>query len=125
MTGNSIEEDLLSEQDLFSVYVHAPEGYDYSKSNLFWGREISDPVNTTNGFGNFAVVEAELRLLSQALKDPRNQKFVLLSESCVPIHRPEIVYLQLMSERKSRINSCERSPKELSLYRYFLFEIRI
>ncbi|CAD7701216.1 unnamed protein product [Ostreobium quekettii] len=31
---------------------------------------------------------------------------MLLSESCVPLHGPDVVYLQLMSETKSRLQAC-------------------
>jgi hypothetical protein len=50
---------------------------------------------------------AEVLLLQEALKDPFNQRFVLLSESCVPLYQPATIYWQLMRETRSRINTCK------------------
>ncbi|CAD7701219.1 unnamed protein product [Ostreobium quekettii] len=102
---------LVSQQDLFSLYVHAPPGHRYPSDSLFHRAEVSRPVNTTNGWGKFALVLAELRLLEEALQDPLNVKFVLLSESCVPLHGPDLVYLQLMSEARSRLRGCLSKPR--------------
>jgi len=37
-----------------------------------------------------------------ALRDPANVKFVLLSETSIPLYPPATIYLQLMAEDKSR-----------------------
>lgn len=50
--------------------------------------------------------EAERRLLFAALADRRNQRFVLLSETCAPLYPPHVLYTQLLSETKSRVNAC-------------------
>lgn len=57
-------------------------------------------------WGTFALVEATRALMRAALEDPLNQKFVLLSEAGIPLYPPDTFYMQLMSETKSRINSC-------------------
>ena len=44
--------------------------------------------------------------MEMALEEPLNQRFVLLSESDIPLYPPAVVWLQLMSERKSRIHAC-------------------
>ncbi len=55
--------------------------------------------------------EAERRLLKAALENPRNQRFVLLSESCTPLYPPQVVYLQLLSDSRSRVNACNEPSK--------------
>ena len=35
-----------------------------------------------------------------------HRKFILLSESCIPLHRPELIYLQMLAEPKSRSYVC-------------------
>ncbi|KAF2309691.1 hypothetical protein GH714_004601 [Hevea brasiliensis] len=61
----------------FSVYVHA------SKENLFmWCGEKFQWLMQ--------------RLLANALEDPDNQHFVLLSDSCVPLYNFDYVYNYLM-----------------------------
>ena len=99
-------EELISEQNLFSVYVHAPEDYQYPKGSLFNARKVDNPVDTMNAFAQFALVEAQIRMLEAALEDSLNQKFVMLSETTIPLHPPEIVYLQLVHESKSRVSAC-------------------
>lgn len=49
---------------------------------------------------------AARNLLGAALSDQLNQKFLLLSESGIPLYPPTTTYLQLMSEDKSRLDSC-------------------
>jgi len=44
--------------------------------------------------------------MEMALEEPLNQRFVLLSESDIPLYPPAVVWLQLMSEQKSRIHAC-------------------
>ncbi len=51
-------------------------------------------------------MEAELILLRTALVDPRNQRFVLLSETCVPLYPAAVVWAQLVGEPHSRLNAC-------------------
>lgn len=51
-------------------------------------------------------VEAERALLRAALRDPANQRFLFLSESCVPLYPAPAVYLQLLAERSSRVWAC-------------------
>lgn len=52
-------------------------------------------------------------LLAAALKDPLNQRFVLLSESCVPLYSPQVVYMQLLSEQGSRVDACGRTVRAI------------
>ncbi|RDX71286.1 hypothetical protein CR513_49390, partial [Mucuna pruriens] len=64
----------------FSIYIHASKEKPMHVSPYFVGRDIrSESV----GWGKISMVEAERRLLANALLDPDNQHFVLLSESYV------------------------------------------
>lgn len=45
-------------------------------------------------------------MLREAVANPLNQRFILLSEACFPLYPPEVMYLQLLSEDKVRINIC-------------------
>ena len=51
-------------------------------------------------------VEAERRLLQAALREPLNQRFVLLSEACLPIYPPHLLWAQLLAEARARVNAC-------------------
>lgn len=54
----------------------------------------------------YSLVEAERRLLGAALADPATAWLVLLSDTTLPLYPPTLLWRQLMSERKSRINAC-------------------
>ncbi|GMI81563.1 hypothetical protein like AT4G31350 [Hibiscus trionum] len=77
----------------FSVYVHASREKPVHSSDYFIGRDIrSESV----AWGKISMVDAERRLLAHALLDPDNQQFVLLSDSCVPLHNFDYVYNYLI-----------------------------
>ncbi|KAL5544821.1 hypothetical protein UlMin_008605 [Ulmus minor] len=52
-------------------------------------------------WGEANMVEAERRLLANALLDFSNQRFVLLSESCIPLYNFSTIYNYLMGTTKS------------------------
>ncbi|KAG8656753.1 hypothetical protein MANES_03G002800v8 [Manihot esculenta] len=90
--------------DRFTVYVHASRETAAHVSRFFIGRDIhSEKVE----WGKISMVAAEKRLLARALLDPDNQQFVLLSESCVPLHTFDYVYNYLMFTNVSYIECFE------------------
>ena len=50
-------------------------------------------------------MEATRYLLMEAFKEPLNQRFVLVSESDIPLYDPLTLYSELMSDSLSRINA--------------------
>ncbi|KAG4167658.1 hypothetical protein ERO13_A13G209100v2 [Gossypium hirsutum] len=85
----------------FSVYVHASKGKPVHVSHYFLNRDIrSDEVV----WGKISMVDAEKRLLAHALQDTDNQHFVLLSESCVPLHNFDYIYNYLMHANMSFVD---------------------
>ncbi|KAK9715587.1 hypothetical protein RND81_06G174900 [Saponaria officinalis] len=86
----------------FSIYVHASKSRTVHQSRYFVNSNIpSDEVV----WGQVSMIDAERRLLGNALKDPHNHHFVLLSDSCVPLHKFEYVYNYLMYSNLSYIDS--------------------
>ncbi|KAL8150819.1 hypothetical protein V2J09_020627, partial [Rumex salicifolius] len=86
----------------FSVYVHASRQTPMHISRFFIGRDIhSDGV----AWGKISMVDAERRLLANALMDPDNQHFVLLSDSCIPLQNFDFVYNYLLFTNVSFIES--------------------
>ena len=69
-------------------------------------------------WGDHSVVEATRALLREALADPLNQRFVLLSEADAPLYSAAATYAQLMSEPKSRINACAVPGQDRELKRF-------
>lgn len=62
-------------------------------------------------WGKFNMVEAERRLLGNALLDHSNQRFVLLSESCIPLFNFSTVYSYLINSKKSYIEVYDNKGK--------------
>ncbi|XP_066350271.1 glycosyltransferase BC10-like [Miscanthus floridulus] len=91
-------------EGLYSVYVHALPGYAgrYRPSSPFHGRQI--PSGEVS-WGSITLVDAEKRLLANALLDWSNQRFVLVSESCVPVFNFRTVYEYLVNSAMSYVES--------------------
>ncbi|XP_022996487.1 uncharacterized protein LOC111491719 [Cucurbita maxima] len=90
----------------FSVYVHASKEKPVHVSRYFAGREThSNEVI----WGKISMVDAERRLLANALHDPDNQHFVLLSDSCVPLHNFDYIYQYLINTNISYVD-CFNDP---------------
>ncbi|KAH7650931.1 Glycosyl transferase family 14 protein [Dioscorea alata] len=91
----------------FSIYVHSEPGFVFSKatsrSPFFHGRQINNSIQVA--WGESSMIEAERLLLSAALEDPGNQRFVLLSDSCVPLYNFSYTYEYLLSSSKSFVDS--------------------
>ncbi|CAL5396592.1 unnamed protein product [Camellia sinensis] len=56
-------------------------------------------------WGSVSMVEAERRLLANALLDFSNQRFVLLSESCIPLFNFSTIYSYLVYSSKNFVES--------------------
>ncbi|THG10593.1 hypothetical protein TEA_012340 [Camellia sinensis var. sinensis] len=69
-------------EGFYSIYVHSDPSFNQSEpeNSVFHGRRI--PSKKVQ-WGSVSMVEAERRLLANALLDFSNQRFVLLSESCI------------------------------------------
>lgn len=105
-------------QHLFNIYVHAlPNFTGYEPGSVFEGKLLADRVDTV--WGTISLVTAERMLLEEALKDPSNKQFLLISDSDIPLYDPLTFYQQLMHEDKSRTKACKTGP--LSEYRWNRF----
>ncbi|XP_073010655.1 glycosyltransferase BC10-like [Typha latifolia] len=108
------EKFFLGHEGRFTIYVHASKEKSVHISSLFIGRNIrSEKV----AWGKISMVEAEKRLLANALQDADNQHFVLLSESCVPLHNFDYIYNYLMGTNISFID-CFEDPGPHGTGRY-------
>ncbi|KAK4376435.1 hypothetical protein RND71_002731 [Anisodus tanguticus] len=91
-------------EGLYSIYVHSDPSYNQSEieSPIFHGRRI--PSKEVK-WGKVNMVEAEKRLLANALLDISNQRFVLLSEACIPLFNFSTIYTYLMNSTKSFVET--------------------
>lgn len=96
----------IRQQHLFNVYVHAPPDVkESSLYTLFRGFMVQDRVAPQ--WGSHQLVEATRYMMWEAYRDPLNERFILVSESDIPLVNPLVLYNQLMSEELSRINTCK------------------
>ncbi|XVE78430.1 hypothetical protein DITRI_Ditri13aG0144400 [Diplodiscus trichospermus] len=95
------------DMEMFSIYVHSEPGFVFNESNtqsaFFYGRQLNNSIQVA--WGESSMIEAERLLLKAALDDPANQRFVLLSDSCIPLYNFSYVYCYLMSSQKSFVDS--------------------
>ncbi|XP_050387266.1 glycosyltransferase BC10-like [Argentina anserina] len=90
-------------EGLYSIYVHAHPSFNDSEAqtSVFYGRRIrSEAVY----WGTSSMLDAERRLLGNALLDLSNQRFVLLSESCIPLFNFKTTYDYLINSNQSFLN---------------------
>ncbi|GAB4846809.1 hypothetical protein Ancab_025814 [Ancistrocladus abbreviatus] len=100
----------------FSIYVHTIPGYhlNVSTDSPFHGRRIpSQKVS----WGSISLADAEKRLLANALLDFSNERFVLLSESCIPVYNFQTVYKYLTGSIHSFVESYD-DPSRYGRGRY-------
>ncbi|GAB2301062.1 hypothetical protein Dimus_035098 [Dionaea muscipula] len=91
----------------YSIYIHSQPGFVFdqssTKSSVFYGRQLSISIEV--GWGESSMIEAESLLLDAALEDPANQRFILLSDSCVPLYNFSYIYKYLMASNRSFVDS--------------------
>ncbi|ESW10780.1 hypothetical protein PHAVU_009G237400 [Phaseolus vulgaris] len=90
----------------FSVYVHASKTKPIHVSRYFVNRDVRSNQVV---WGKISMVNAERRLLANALQDPDNQQFVLLSDSCVPLYTFDYIFDYLMYTNVSFVD-CFKDP---------------
>ncbi|KAK4744219.1 hypothetical protein SAY87_010531 [Trapa incisa] len=91
----------------FSIYVHSEPDFvldeSTTRSRFFYNRQLRNSIQVV--WGEASMVEAEKILFSAALEDPANQRFVLLSDSCVPLYNFSYIYKYLMHSQRSFVDS--------------------
>ncbi|XP_044479918.1 glycosyltransferase BC10-like [Mangifera indica] len=89
-------------EDLYSIYVHSSPSFNEAQGeppgSVFYGRRI--PRKEVQ-WGDVNMIEAERRLLANALLDFSNERFVLLSESCIPLFNFTTIYSYLMNSTQN------------------------
>lgn len=102
--------DFISRQHLFDVWVHPAVDFPgFPLESVFYGREIPREFRVHTVWGTHTIVDATRALLAAALTNPRAEKFLLMSESDVPLYSPMALYTQMMSESRSRVNACNNT----------------
>ncbi len=94
----------IADQQLFSVYVHVPQGTPWPDDSIFAPYVIDTHLETM--WGAHSITDAMRALLAEGLKDPRNQVFMTVSDDATPLHPPTVFYQSALHFPVSRINAC-------------------
>ncbi|KAG9160039.1 hypothetical protein Leryth_005769 [Lithospermum erythrorhizon] len=103
-------------EGLYSIYVHTQPFYNGNAppNSVFHNRRI--PSKAVE-WGKFSMIEAERRLLANALLDISNTRFVLLSEACIPLYNFTTIYKYLMESNTTFVESYD-DPSTVGRGRY-------
>ncbi|CAN8256122.1 unnamed protein product [Cochlearia groenlandica] len=103
-------------EGFYSIYVHTNPSFQehYSETSVFYSRRIPSQAVY---WGTSTMVDAERRLLANALLDQTNQRFVLLSDSCIPLFNFTTIYNYLTGTNLSFIGSFD-DPRKSGRGRY-------
>lgn len=92
-------------EGLYTIYVHSSDSSNNMtepEDSVFHGRRI--PSKDVE-WGKVNMIEAERRLLASALLDFTNERFVLLSEACIPLYNFSTVYSYLTNSKHNFVES--------------------
>ena len=84
----------------YNIYNHCKEP-EKIKNGPLKNKQITNRIETH--WGTWTIVQATINLLEEALKNKENYKFVLLSESCIPIRDSNYIYNFLIKNNHSYI----------------------
>ncbi|KAJ0261030.1 hypothetical protein HA466_0042290 [Hirschfeldia incana] len=103
-------------EGFYSIYVHTNPSFQdyYPETSVFYSRRIPSQAVY---WGTSSMVDAERRLLANALLDQSNQRFVLLSDSCIPLFNFTTIYDYLTGTNLSFIGSYD-DPRKSGRGRY-------
>ncbi|KAF2618189.1 hypothetical protein F2Q68_00042500 [Brassica cretica] len=97
----------------FSVYIHSQPGFVFNeettRSHYFYNRQLNNSINVI--WGEYSMIEAERLLLSTAIDDHSNQRFVLLSDSCAPLYDFGYIYQYLISSPRSFVDRSKKRAR--------------
>ncbi|CAK9133451.1 unnamed protein product [Ilex paraguariensis] len=104
------------QEGLYTIYVHPDPFYSetFPENSVFYGRRIpSKPVQ----WGKPSMIDAERRLLANALLDFSNERFVLLSDTCIPLFNFTTIYTYLINSNETFVASYD-DPRKIGRGRY-------
>lgn len=108
-SSNAAPSFQLEHQPLFTLYAHVvPSAGAVPPSSLLYGRTTRKRLETVRF--EHSMVRATKYMLEEALLDSRNQRFVVLSDSHIPLYPAALLYRQVLSEPLARVQACEHRP---------------
>ncbi|CAK7353070.1 unnamed protein product [Dovyalis caffra] len=98
------ERFLKGHEGFYSIYIHPLPTFEakFPPSSVFHQRQIPSQVAE---WGKMSMCDAERRLVANALLDISNERFVLVSESCIPLFNFSVIYDYIMRSKYSFIGA--------------------
>lgn len=99
----------------FRIFVHSKHAFSSNLSNV----TILPTVPTE--YAGIGLINATIQLYRYAIQDTSITKFVLVSQSCIPVKTPQHVYQSLTKNDKSIISLCPSNqvfPRYKDVLRY-------
>lgn len=109
LTYNNFSQPMIWESFQYSkynFYIHNKENF----SGIFQKYCIKNKVPTK--WGNISLVKASINLFKEAFKFEENKYFVLLSDKCIPLYQPDVLYQKIFEVNNNMLNSWRVDPKE-------------
>jgi hypothetical protein len=104
-SAGAVRQSCVQRQHLYSLYIHLRSDLDVSVLDGMWHPYLGNVSRVLTRWGTHSLVEATRNLLWNAYRDPLNQRFVLLSESHIPIWDPFTLYRVTMNQERSYVNA--------------------
>jgi hypothetical protein len=98
-----------NKQDKYNMYIHNKHPF-IDNSYHFEHKCIDNCIETK--YSHISVVKATLELFKKALLNPENQYFVLLSETCIPLHNFEHIYSRIQAINTNIIQVTQNNNME-------------
>jgi hypothetical protein len=76
-----------ADKQKYNIYIHYKENKPLKYLDEY---KIQNCIETK--WGDISLVKAQNKLLEEALKDPKNEHFIFLSNSCVPVKTFQFIY---------------------------------
>ena len=89
----------------YSIYIHTHLNFHFPKTSFFHGMQL--PQMEDAKWGNMGQVRGIKRLVRAAMEDPWNSWFLMMSESCIPLHPFSVFRSKLLGFNKSIVNACD------------------
>ncbi|XP_057483824.1 glycosyltransferase BC10-like, partial [Actinidia eriantha] len=91
------------------IFVHSRPGFLFNKattrSTYFLNLQLMTCVSFQVDWGEASMILAERILLKHALLDPFNERFLFLSDSCIPLYNFSYIYDYIMSASTSFVDN--------------------
>lgn len=100
--------------DQYTIYWHTHVDYKPRNDSYFKNKQMKNLIPTN--WASVSVTIAQQNMIKEALKDPDNQFFCLMSESCIPLVPFSLFYRSMLGQNKSIVDACTSNPGHTELF---------